>query len=237
MFDDETLIVKEVSQGKAKFQLQYMLSTRLSDDGRFPLKLSDLIVTGFSKHQGLVMPIWASGPGQIINDLPRFGNRPTDKFHLPIQRQYEWQNYERLVMYLDPAGGGKRSGDEMAYAIIGLIGTYVYLVDSGGFPGGYEESTLMKIVEAAKAANCKHVLIEKNFGNGAHAAMLRPLFEKHWPVITEEVWETGQKELRIIDVLEPVISSHRLVISPDVIRRDMDSTACYALEKRMRYSL
>lgn len=237
MFDDDTLITKEVSQGKAKFQLQYMLSTRLSDDGRFPLKLSDLIVTGFSKHQGLIMPIWASGPGQIINDLPRFGNRPTDKFHMPIQRQYEWQNYERVVMYLDPAGGGKRSGDEMAYAIIGLIGTFIYLIDSGGFPGGYEEATLMKVVEAAKAANCRTVLIEKNFGNGAHAAMLKPLFEKHWPVTIEEVWETGQKELRIIDVLEPVISSHRLVISPDVIRRDMDSTACYALEKRLRYSL
>lgn len=237
MFDDDTLIKKEISQGKSKFQLQYMLSTRLADDGRFPLKLSDLIVAGFSRSQGLIMPIWASGPMQIINDLPRFGNRPTDKFHMPIQRQYEWQPFERTVMYVDPAGGGKRSGDEMAYAIIGLIGTFIYLIDAGGFPGGYEEATLMKIVEAAKASNCKTVLIEKNYGNGAHTAMLKPLFELHWPVTIEEVWETGQKELRIIDVLEPVIQSHRLVISPDVIRRDMDSLACYALEKKMRYSL
>ena len=236
MFDEETLRTKELGQGKAKFQLQYMLSTRMADDGRFPLKLSDLIVYGYSRLQGPEMPIWASGPGQIINELPKFGNRTTDKFHMPIQRVYEWKPFDRVIMYIDPAGGGK-NGDETAYAIIGLIGTFVYILDSGGFPGGYEEETLMKFVEAAKAANCKTVYIEKNHGHGAHSAMLKPLFEKHWPVTIEEVYETGQKELRIIDVLEPLISSHRLVVTPDAVRRDLDSTARYALEKRLRYSL
>lgn len=236
MFPDDLLIEKEISQGKAKFQLQFMLNTKLADDGRFPLKLSDLIVMPFGLTEGPVMPIWASGNSQIINDLPRFGLRVSDKFYMPVQRQYDWKPFERSVMYIDPAGGGK-NGDEMAYACIRLIGTFIYVTEVSGVPGGYAEENLLKLVEAAKRNGCKQVYIEKNFGNGAHASMLSPLFEKHWPVTMEVVYETGQKELRIIDVLEPVISSHRMVVTPDVVRRDMESTARYPAEQRLRYSL
>lgn len=95
----------------------------------------------------------------------------------------------------------------------------------------------MRLVNAAKRNNCKDIYIEKNYGNGAHAAVLAPLFEKHWPVTMEEVQENGQKELRIIDVIEPLLSSHRLIVSPDVIRQDHNSTAIYPTEKRMSYSL
>lgn len=130
---------------------------------------------------------------------------------------------------------GGKNGDEMAYAVIKLIGTYVYIVDIGGVAGGYEEEKLLKLVEVAKKHKCKTVLIEKNYGNGAHASMLKPLFQTHWPVIIEEVWESGQKELRIIDVIEPLLSSHRLVVSPEVIQRDWESTSIYAGDKRLLY--
>lgn len=234
MFTEEVLQKKEMSQGKAKFQLQYMLNTKLNDEGRFPLKLSDLIVANFGEEEGPVMPIYASGKQNLIESLPRFGNRQSDKFFAAIHREYEWSKFERSVMYIDPAGGGK-NGDEMAYAVIKLIGTYVYIVDIGGVAGGYEEEKLLKLVEVAKKHKCKTVLIEKNYGNGAHASMLKPLFQTHWPVIIEEVWESGQKELRIIDVIEPLLSSHRLVVSPEVIQRDWESTSIYAGDKRLLY--
>lgn len=236
MFTDELLIEKETSQGKAKFQLQYMLNTRLSDEGRFPLKLQDLVTMPYNSVEAAMMPIWATGKQNLRDDLPRFGNRNTDKFYHPIERPYEWAKYERSVMYIDPAGGGK-NGDETAYAVIKLIGTYIYLAAVGGVPGGYESEKLQKLVNTAKETGCQTVLIEKNYGNGAHASMLKPMFEKDWPVVLEEVHETGQKELRIIDVLEPIISSHRLVVSPEVINSDYESTAVYPLEKRMTYSL
>ena len=40
----------------------------------------------------------------------------------------------------------------------------------------------------------------------------------------EEVNHTKQKELRIIDTLEPVMNQHRLVVSPQLIRQDFDTT-------------
>lgn len=235
MFPEEILQEKELSQGKAKFQLQYMLNTRLADEDRYPLKLTDLVVAPYSVEEAPVMPVWASGSSQIINTLPKVGNRISDKFYACVDRQYEWQKFERKVMYIDPAGGGKNSGDEMAFAVVGLVGTFVYILALGGVKGGYGEDSLMALVNVAKRTGCKTVHVEKNFGNGAHVSMLSPLFEAHWHVDIEEVWESGQKELRIIDVLEPVISSHRLVISEEVIQYDFDSVANYPAELRPTY--
>ena len=236
MFDEDILVRKEISQGKAKFQLQFMLDTKLTDDGRFPLKLSDLIVTSYSAQEAPQMPLWASGKPQVCNDLPKYGNRITDKFHMPIQRPYDWAAFDRKVMYIDPAGGG-RNGDEMGYACIGLVGTFIYVLAASGVPGGYEEENLMKLVTVARQSGVKEVFIEKNYGNGAHMAMLRPLFEKHYPVDLKDDNSVGQKEIRIIDVLEPLLSSHRLVVTPEVVQDDMKSLAIYPIEQRMRFSL
>ena len=235
MFDDERLTKKEISIGKAKFKLQYMLNTQLSDEGRFPLKLRDLIVAQYSSSQAMEMPIWASGAQNRVYGMPKFGTRHYDRFFAPIDREHVWQDFARKVMYIDPAGGGK-NGDETAYAIVGLIGSFCYIIDWDGAPGGYHRDGLMTLVNAAKRANCKEVFIEKNMGNGAHCAALKPLFEKEWPVTIEERWESGQKELRIIDVIEPIISSHRLVISQEVIKRDRASLDRYPTEKQIRYS-
>jgi hypothetical protein len=90
----------------------------------------------------------------------------------------------------------------------------------------------------AKTTGASKVLIEKNFGFGAHANMLKPLFQREQaPVSIEEVYETGQKELRVIDTLEPLLSSHRLVISPDVIEDDYRSVQAYPMELRATYRL
>lgn len=126
----------------------------------------------------------------------------------------------------------------MAYACIALIGAYIYVLKVGGVPGGFEEESLLKLVRIARQTKCKTVLIEKNFGNGAHSNMLKPLFTKEdWPVTMEEAWESGQKELRIIDTLEPLLTSHRLIISPEVIEDDFLSTQQYPAEIRGTYRL
>ena len=53
----------------------------------------------------------------------------------------------------------------------------------------------------------------------------------------EEVWSSGQKELRIIDALEPVIGSHKLLIDRRVLDHDVESTQKYPIEKRSSYQL
>lgn len=233
MFPEETLIEKETSMGKAKFQLQYMLNTALTDEERFPLKVHNLIVADFTTDQGPCLPVRSSDERNRYHSVC-LGNK--FKMYRAVPNAYEYRPYDQAVMYIDPAGGGKNA-DEMAYAVIKLIGAFVYIVDTGGVPGGYEEDKLQRLVEVAKRHSVETVVIERNFGNGAHASMLKPLFAKDHPVTIEEVWATGQKELRIIDTLEPLISSGRIVISPEVIEKDAESTEKYSAEVRITYRL
>lgn len=234
MFPDELLIEKEISQGKSKFQLQYMLNTKLADADRYPLKLKDFIVAPFNNEQGLVSPIWTSDDRYRIHKK-LFSNQATDKLYAPMRSEYEVRPFERSLMYIDPAGGGK-NGDETGYAIIRTLGSFVYIHKIGGVKGGYEESSMMRLVNIAKTYNIKEVWFEQNYGNGALKAILAPLFQKNHQVKLEDHWATGQKELRIIDVIEPLLSSHRLVIHPEAIDHDLDSVSIYATNHQKTYS-
>lgn len=235
MYTDEILIEKEVSQGQAKFQLQFMLNTRMLDADRYPLRLNNLIMMSFGTDEVPVMPTWSNDPHNVITDAPKFGNKPTDYLYRPVARTYEWGKVSRKLMYIDPAGGGK-NGDETGVAILFLYGATVYVYDAFGVKGGYHSDSLSAIVSAAKLAGVKEVFIEKNFGYGAFQAVIQPLFEKEWPVHIEEDYATGQKEQRIIDTLEPLISSHRLIINSDIIRKDHQRIQQYPLEIRESYS-
>lgn len=237
MYDEELLQEKEMRQGLAKFMLQFMVHTGMSDRDRFKLKLENLVLMNFNAMQGAVMPVWNSDQRSMWQAAPRFGTRPQDRFYFAMQQPYIMRDFDLTVMFIDPAGGGSRSQDEMGYAITKLLGTYVYIYDVDGVKGGYEQSELMKLVQAAKDAKVNVCYVEKNYGNGAHFAMLKPLFEKFYPECRlEEINSSGQKELRIIDTLEPLLGQHRLVVSQTAVMKDYNSIQKYPAEVKMTYS-
>lgn len=236
MYNDEKLIEKEISQGTAKFQLQFMLNTRLMDADRYPLRLNHLIMMSFGVDAVPEMPTWSNDSLNLIGDAPRFGNKPSDYLYRPVPRPYEWKSIQRRIAYIDPAGGGK-NGDETGVAIVFLLGTFVYVYKVFGVPGGYDELNLNRIVNEIKQAEVREVFIEKNFGHGAFEAVIKPYFEREWPVSIEEDYATGQKEIRIIETLEPLLTAHRLIFNVEMIKQDIDSVQRYPLEHRMSYSL
>ena len=64
---------------------------------------------------------------------------------------------------------------------------------------------------------------EPNFGGGMWGIAFGPVLNRIWKggcSIVESEWVNNQKEVRIIDTIEPVVTQHRLVISEDVIRND-----------------
>jgi len=79
--------------------------------------------------------------------------------------------------------------------------------------------------------------VESNFGDGMFSELIKPYFNKNYPVTLEEVRHSKQKELRIIDTLEPVMNQHRLVIDREVIQKDYDSIQKYPNDVAQRYSL
>jgi len=232
-FDEMDLMEREASYGRSGFALQFMLDTSLSDADRYPLKLSDLIVMNCNPDNAPEKVIWAASPDLIDNELPNVGFNG-DRYYRPMTTQGDWMPYSGAVLAIDPAG---RGADETAYAVVKMLNSQLFVLEAGGFQGGYEEETLKALSALAKKQNVKHVLIESNFGDGMFTALLKPVMAKIHPVEMEEVRHNIMKERRIIDTIEPVLSSHRLIVDRKLIEADYISTQGMSPEKALKYQL
>jgi len=217
-FDDRDLLEREMSYGRSGFALQFMLDTTLSDQDKYPLKLSDLIVMDIDKDKCPVKVAWGSRTDDVIKDLPNVGFTG-DRFHKPLYISDEWEEYAGTVMSIDPAGRGK---DNTGYAIVKQLNGMLYVVDAGGLPGGYSPEALTEIAKKAKEHKVNEIIIESNFGDGMFSSLLKPILSRIYPVTInpDEVRHNTQKELRIIDSLEVIMNSHRLVLDKSLIHKD-----------------
>ena len=232
-FDEEDLIERELSYGRSGYALQFQLDTSLSDADRHPLKLKDLIVMSIDNQKAPEKPIHGTMSHLEVMDVPNLGMRG-DRFYEPFKLSGEWVDYTGSVMAIDPSG---RGADETSYAVIKMLNGFLYCPDVGGVEGGYSNKTLESLVDIAKNNNVNYVLIESNFGDGMFSELIKPYFTKEYPVTLEEVRHSKQKELRIIDTLEPLMNQHKLIIDREVIQKDYDSIQKYPNDVAQRYSL
>ena len=217
-FDDVDLSERETSYGRSGFALQFMLDTTLSDQDKYPLKLSDLIVMDIDKDKCPVKVAWGTRTEEVIKDLPNVGFTG-DRFHKPLYVSDEWEDYSGTVMSIDPAGRGK---DNTGYAIVKQLNGMLYVVDAGGLPGGYSPEALTDIAKKAREHKVNEIIIESNFGDGMFSSLLKPILTKIYPVSInpDEVRHNTQKEMRIIDSLEVIMNSHRLVVDKSLVIKD-----------------
>lgn len=61
------------------------------------------------------------------------------------------------------------------------------------------------------------------YTDGMYSQLLKPHLGRIYPCDVEEVRQHQQKELRIIDTLEPLMNQHRLIVDPSVIQEDYDT--------------
>lgn len=226
-FDEADLMERKSSYGKAGFALQFQLDTSLSDADRYPLKVSDLVIQNLNPTMGHLKVAWAAAPELCINDLPNVA-LTGDRFYRPMWHADDMSEYTGAVMSIDPSGRGK---DETGYACIKALAGNLFLTEAGGITGGYEMDTLEALAYAAKRNQVKYIIIEANFGDGMFTQLLKPVLARIYPCTVEEVKHSTQKEARIIDTLEPVMSSHRLIVDQRVIQKDFDTA------KDVKYSL
>ena len=232
-FDEEDLLERELSYGRSGYALQFQLDTSLSDADRHPLKLKDLIVMSVDISKAPEKPIHGTLSHLEVKDVPNLGMRG-DRFYEPFKLSGDWVDYSGSVMAIDPSG---RGSDETSYCVLKMLNGFLYCPDAGGVDGGYSGQTLESLVDIAKRNQVNYVLVESNFGDGMFSELIKPYFTKAYPVTLEEVRHSKQKELRIIDTLEPVMNQHRLVFDKDVIQKDYDSIQKYPNDIAQRYSL
>lgn len=218
-FHDLDLREREASYGRTGFALQFMLDTSLSDMDRFPLKLSDFVVLDTSPALAPIKLAWGSGPKQVLNTLPVVG-LTGDRWHSPMYVSEMFAEYDGCVMFIDPSGRGK---DETGYAVVAMLKGNLFLLEAGGLLGGYDDPTLLALANIAKRNSVKHIRVESNFGDGMFLRLLSPVLTRVYPCTTDEVRSNIQKERRIIDTLEPLLNGHKLVVSPALIQKDLES--------------
>jgi hypothetical protein len=212
-FDRAELAARQAKMGPSAYALQYRLITSLADADRYPLKLRDLIVMDVDPQVGPDRVIWQ---GQNpLSGIPMFGISG-DLIPEPMHISHNFMPYQHMHMSIDPSGRGT---DKTGICVSSVLGGIIYIHELLGIDGGYDDATLTRIAKIVNEYNIPLIRVEANFGDGLFTKVLTPFItDRCGKVGIEEFKVTGQKELRIIETLEPVMSMHRLVIARKAIR-------------------
>lgn len=240
LLPEQALVDKALDQGEAYFQLQHMLNTELVDQGRHPLKTRDLIVMPLNRDKAPGEINWMPDPTKRVPTNYK-GTQP--ELYFPFSVGEDLYEYESKYMYVDTAGGGTNGDETVAWALNFLHG-YLFGVEMEAYPGGYNMEVYKALSEFAFRNKPNEIGVEQNHGYGALAQNWRPVLldfyeektgARRSPKIIDD-WVSTQKELRIIDTLEPVLGRHRLVINQDVFDYDAQQTLDYPIQERQIYT-
>lgn len=211
-YPDDLLIEREAIMGPSMFALQMLLDTTLSDADRYPLRCSSLIVWDMATNMAPMNVVWGTtSPANI-----ECGGMAGDKWYNAVHMDSRWAEFENTIMYIDPAGRGE---DQTGYCVARLLNGMVHVPECDGLTGGHSDDTLVRLAGIAHKYGVKTVVIESNWGDGMYGRLLQPHLSRiAGSVAVEEQRSKGQKELRIIDTLEPIMAQHRLCVSPQVAR-------------------
>lgn len=232
-FTDEDLAERQLSYGRSGFALQFLLDTSLSDGNKFPLKIDDLIINNVGKKLPNEIH-WSNSPLLKMKDLPNVG-MARQNYYSPENVSDGFSEPQMSVMSIDPSG---RGSDETAYSVAYMLHGNIFVPEAGGLQGGYSDATLIKLCEIAKKHKVNKIVIESNFGDSMYTQLLKPHLGRIYPCSIEDVRQHQQKELRIIDTLEPLLNQHRLIIDPSVIQDDYNTAMeHYTAEKAPQYML
>ncbi|YP_009949123.1 terminase large subunit [Enterobacter phage EcpYZU01] len=220
-FDDTDLKERELSYGKAGFALQFMLNPNLGDAEKYPLKLRDLIVADLDPESSPMVYQWLPNTQNKREDVPNVGLMG-DFYHTYQTVGSAFSTYTQRILVIDPSGRGK---DETGYAVLFQLNGYIFVMEAGGMRGGYEDTTLETLAKIGRKWKINEYVIEGNFGDGMYIELFKPVANRIHNAAVTEVKSKGQKEMRICDVLEPLMGNHRLIVNSATITSDYQTAA------------
>lgn len=212
---DVVSLAEQKAKAPSTFSLQMNLNASLSDEERYPLKLRNFIVMDLSAHEAPQRIVW--GNVNPLTHIPSVG-KGKDMFYGPnFLDLTSSKPYDHIIMGIDPAGSG---ADEVGYCIAGGIHGNVYVLAAGGIDGGHDDNTLKKLCKLMIEYNVKEVRVEKNFGNGMYGKHLARIMGEMYVKagMTPDVVAKGQKEVRILETLEPAMANHKIIIDTKVAK-------------------
>lgn len=259
---EDILVAKEIDQGPAYFQLQHMLDTALMDAARFPLREKHAIFANLDEVNSSVGYLW-----QPTNDTRITLGMGSEnyEFHYAAKIEDAQLPYTGRMMFIDTAGGGQNAGakgaDEMVGVVTYFLNGMVFFMDMEAFVPDPDnaDGEYRKLAALAYKHRCQHIQIERNYGGEMLVSAIKKEINLYWQEMEESnpvthkahmevarakrgpqietTWATGQKELRIIDTLEPLMRRHQLIINVDMIEKDNTLSRHYPAERKRIYSI
>lgn len=225
-FTERDIMKRETEYGRTEFERQFRMFLDAGADRLYPLKLRDLVVidmTPPSPATGgqLQLPsklVWNTLRDHRVRDIQLDSLTGDGAVYYPLTQDLHLPA-EQVICHVDPSGEGD---DETSWSILAGLAGRVYLCKQGASLDGHSETTLKRIAADCAEWNVQIVRVEKNFGQGMFSSLLRPQLTAHGcrPDIEDLSAGNLQKEKRIVNTLEPLITSHRLVVNASVLRDD-----------------
>lgn len=240
---------KEAEARYKKYEMQIQVRKIRRNSGIEPtwrgfMRISDLIVMDLDPAKVPMHIEWGGDPTISPNANYMFG----PLFILPNS-----QEYEDVLMTIDTSGVG---GDETAYCVAKRSGDYYFIIDIGGMAGGYAESTKgnskkvrESLISIALAHNVNTVYIENN-NDKSLVKLLKQSWKKKKKNDQEKEkgarnrdlkfisrHQSANKETRIIDKLQPLLTAHQLIIDKKALQRDFNSQPQTDLNYKFFYQL
>lgn len=230
-------IAERMAEGYSEFARESMLIANLSATNRYPIRLSDLIIHDIDPKKAPIYIGWAQADhnGSTALDIASMGFGD-DCLRRPAMIDQIWQPYTHTAAWIDPAGRGT---DHTGIAIVAYLNGFYWVKHLSSIPGGGAETDMTAICELCRLHGANTVYVESNADTfGTYREIFRVLLQRHflppnvdpafpdgWKASfvddTKITHQTGQKELRILADIEPVISNHRMIIAPSTIATDI----------------
>jgi len=221
------------SKGYTEFARESMLIADLAESNTHPLRLRDMIIHPVHRDIAPLRIAWgtANSNGSTAiphTEIPSLG-LGDDRLYHPIHvEQQGWTEYVGTRAGIDPAGRGT---DRTGLAICSQLAGMFWFKAVLGLKGGMGPDELENIAGILREHDATSVLMESNVDiTGTIQSVLqiaiqrlavRPgedsRFPKGWTCQVERVHASGQKEVRVIETIEPLLSTHRLVFDPSCV--------------------
>lgn len=227
-------VAEQESKSKLYFRWQYMMMPGIGEGERRPLRLGDLMVMPLHRDQVPFPVLWGENDNvgsTAIDSIPNLAPDAMSRLQTirrPSQIGHQTVPYQGTRAHLDIAGAGE---DRMALGICSMAaGTFfvkrLYITE-----GGFQQEKLDQIALWCREQGVQTLRYESNadptgaFGHQLAGCIARfaippkedPLFPDGWSCGIEPVHATQQKQLRIINTVENLLNTHKIVVDPQVL--------------------
>ena len=227
-------VAEQEAKSKLYFRWQYLMMPGIGEGERRPLRLGDLMVMPLHRDQVPFPVMWGENDNigsTAIDSIPNLSPDETSRYQTirkPMHVGNQSIPYQGTRAHLDIAGAG---ADRASLGICSLAAGMFFVKRLYIFEGGFQQEKLDQIARWCREQGVTTLRYESNadptgaFGHQLSGAFLRlsvppntdPLLPQGWTCAVEPVHVTKQKQLRIIDTIENLLNTHKIVVDPQVL--------------------